>query len=65
MFAIMYGTPLGGFGFLGPFSDHDSAVVYGNTETTFGAEEAPWWVVPLQKSGDCMDFHGKITVSED
>lgn len=41
--AIMTGGP-DGFNFIGPYDDHDDATRYADT-----INDAPWWIIPLQK----------------
>jgi hypothetical protein len=45
MYILVIGTPIGGFEFVGPFPDADTAVEYGERHT----EDREWWVAKLDK----------------
>jgi len=43
-YAVMYGSPIDGFVFEGPFWDYDSAIAWGETDTL-----GDWYVIRLRR----------------
>lgn len=42
---IVYGSPVCGLGFVGPFDDMDAAIAHANNDANLDTE---WWVVYLE-----------------
>lgn len=48
-YIFVYGNPIDGFRFVGPFDDRDEAVEYGESEPPGSAD---WWIAELDKPSE-------------